>query len=164
MRIRKEELEDLMREIEVLTSRVRTEVDIKWKHINKNRELEKQLALKDDRIATLEAGVSVRQRDIEEMGDKIEKLKEGIKWRDGGIKDLEYEIDKKNEEIERLNACKKQFEIVNDNLNRKLTEKELFEKKKKENAPTGVPAIDATVDRLIKLEAKFEAQENPYFF
>lgn len=45
-----------------------------------------------------------------------------------------------------------------------LTEQDLYEKKKKETAPTGVPAIDATVDRLLKLEAKFEAQENPYFF
>lgn len=45
-----------------------------------------------------------------------------------------------------------------------LTEQELYEKKKKETAPTGVPAIDATVDRLIRLESKFEAQVNSYIF
>lgn len=76
-----------------------------------------------------------------------------------------------NRVIERLNEknaeLKKKLKDKDDTIkrmNQQLTEKELYEKKKKENAPTGVPAIDATVDRLIKLEAKIEAQENPYFF
>jgi predicted RNase H-like nuclease (RuvC/YqgF family) len=81
---------------------------------------------------------------------KIKELREKLK-------ELEDEIDKKNKEIEELKATV-------DRQNKLLTEKELYEKKSKETAPTGVPAIDATVDRLIKLEAKFEAKENPYFF
>ena len=95
---------------------------------------------------------------------EIKKLKEGIKWRDDGIKDLEDEIDKKNEEIECLKGeVECQRETIK-RMSQQLTEHELYEKKKKENAPTGVPAIDATMDRLLKLEAKYEAQENPYFF
>jgi DNA repair exonuclease SbcCD ATPase subunit len=93
-----------------------------------------------------------------------EKLEEGIMWRDDGIKDLEDEIDKKNEEIEYLKGeVENQRETIK-RLSQQLTENELYEKKKKENAPTGVPAIDATMDRLIRLEAKYEAHQNPYFF
>ena len=88
---------------------------------------------------------------------EIKKLNEEIKWRQEGIEELEDEIDKKNEEIEELKETVKR-------MSQQLTEKDLYEKKKKESAPTGVPAIDATMDRLIRLEAKFEAQENPYFF
>ena len=86
---------------------------------------------------------------------KMMKISENWKTRstkrtNGEIKSLEEDLDKCVKDIERLN--------------RQLTEKELYEKKAKKTAPTGVPAIDATVDRLIKLEAKFEAKENPYFF
>jgi predicted RNase H-like nuclease (RuvC/YqgF family) len=73
------------------------------------------------------------------------------------INKMSREIDKMSREIEELKATIKRQD-------QQLTEKELYEKKSKETAPTGVPAIDATVDRLIKLEAKFEAKENPYFF
>jgi chromosome segregation ATPase len=98
------------------------------------------------------------------MKAEIETLKEGIKWRDDGIRDLEDEIDKKNEEIECLKGeVESQRETIK-RMSQQLTEKELYEKKAKETAPTGVPAIDATVDRLLKLEAKIEAQENPYIF
>ena len=101
---------------------------------------------------------------LEIKDEEIKKLKEGIKWRDDGIKDLEDEIDKKNEEIECLKGeVECQRETIK-RMSQQLTEHDLYEKKKKESAPTGVPAIDATVDRLIRLEAKLEAQENPYFF
>ena len=101
---------------------------------------------------------------LETKDKEVKKLKEGIKWRDDGIRDLEDEIDKKNEEIECLKGeVECQRETIK-RISQQLTEKELYEKKAKETAPTGVPAIDATVDRLIRLEAKCEAKENPYFF
>lgn len=108
--------------------------------------------------------LEIKNEEIKKLKNEIEKLKEGIKWRDDGIRDLEDEIDKKNEEIECLKGeVECQRETIK-RMSQQLTEKELYEKKSKETAPTGVPAIDATVDRLLKLEAKFEAQENPYFF
>jgi chromosome segregation ATPase len=98
------------------------------------------------------------------MKAEIETLKEGIKWRDDGIRDLEDEIDKKNEVIADLKNFLDDQKATIKRQNQQLTEKELYERKSKETAPTGVPAIDATVDRLIRLEAKYEAQQNPYFF
>ena len=82
--------------------------------------------------------------------DEIAKLKEELKEKDDVIADLKNFLDEQKASIKRQNQ--------------QLTEKELYEKKVKETAPTGVPAIDAAVDRLIKLEAKFEAHENPYIF
>ena len=74
------------------------------------------------------------------------------------------ELENARGENERLKElCDKQKEVI-DRQNRLLTEHDRYEKKKKESAPTGVPAIDAMTDRLLKLEAKIEAQENPYFF
>ena len=78
--------------------------------------------------------------------------------------DLKKQLDERDREIKRLKEYNDCLQKTVDRQNQQLTEKELYEKKAKETAPTGVPAIDATVDRLIKLEAKFEAKENPYFF
>lgn len=84
------------------------------------------------------------------------------------IEELIITIDKikkkKGAEIAKLNELIEDLRRDIDRQNKLLTEHDLYEKKAKENAPTGVPAIDATMDRLIRLEAKFEAQENPYFF
>lgn len=73
-------------------------------------------------------------------------------------------IDKLNEKNAELREQLKKKDDTIKRLSQQLTEKELYEKKSKETAPTGVPAIDATMDRLIRLEAKYEAQQNPYFF
>ena len=81
-----------------------------------------------------------------------------------GIEKLKAEIAKKNNEIELLKAENTDLKERIKQLNQQLTENELYEKKKKENAPTGVPAIDTALERLYKLEAHVEAQENPYFF
>ena len=143
--------------------------------IAENEGLKHQIEEKDDEINRLNIEISPKRGTIdslrrivdvkrEEHKKEIEKLKEGIAWRDDDIKDLEDEIGKKNEEIECLKGeVECQRETIK-RMSQQLTEKELYEKKSKETAPTGVPAIDATVDRLLKLEAKFEAQENPYFF
>ncbi len=122
------------------------------------------ISSKDEENCRLKKALSDIKKSICDKDEEIEMLKEGIKWRDDGIKDLEDEIDKKNEEIECLKGeVECQRETIK-RMSQQLTEKELYEKKSKETAPTGVPAIDATVDRLIRLEAKYEAQENPYIF
>lgn len=104
------------------------------------------------------------ENEIYKKNEMIEKLKEGIKWRDDGIKDLEDEIDKKNEEIEDL---KKRLDELSATIKRQdslITEKELIEKKLKSLDKTGVPAMDAVLERMCRVEAKIEARENPYFF
>ena len=126
-----------------LLGRYEQESDQKWKYIRECCNLNQQIKEKDAEIA---------------------KLKEGIEWRQDGIKDLEDEIDKKNEEIELLKAEKADLKETIKRMSQQLTEKELFEKKMKAAAPTGVPAIDAVMDRMCRLEAHIEAQENPYFF
>lgn len=103
---------------------------------NSREQLKKQLVEKNE---TIKRGLN-----------EVEELKRQLGVREEYIDVLNNKLSEQNETIKRQNQ--------------QLTEKELYEKKAKETAPTGVPAIDATVDRLIKLEAKFEAKENPYFF
>lgn len=106
--------------------------------------------------------------------DEIEHLKDCLKGRADLIKHLSKELTesaKKSDEL-RGQLAEKDAEIKE--LNRQLTEKELYEKKCKEweKKIHDLGTIELTkgtqfnilMDRLIKLEAKFEAQENPYFF
>lgn len=79
-------------------------------------------------------------------------------------RELKKQLDEKDREIKRLKEYNDGLQKIVDRQNQQLTEQDLYAKKKKETTPTGVPAIDATVDRLLKLEAKFEANGDPYFF
>ena len=123
----------------------------------------KQLFCKPPRYVGLnefETQIERRDRLIKDTHKEIEKLKEGIKWRDDGIRDLEDEIDKKNEEIELLKAEKADLKETIKRMSQQLTEKELYEKKVKEYKERNIPIGE----RICRLEAHIEAQENPYFF
>lgn len=124
---------------------------------NENRELKEKLKKSEMFIEELQKVCKCKTEIANEKEDEVEKLKEGIKWRQDAIVELEDEIDKKNEEIEDLKATV-------DRQNKLLTEKELYEKKMKVAELTGVPAMDAVLEKMCRVEAKIEAQENPYFF
>ena len=111
---------------------------------------------------------------IEELEKKLknteDKLKNTGKTCDYFCEELKKkteragELQNAYEENERLKSlCEAQQKTI-DRLNRQITEKELYEKKLKSLDPTGVPAIDLVFERMCRLEAKIEAQENPYFF
>ena len=72
------------------------------------------------------------------------------------LKDKNSEIDKKNKEIAELKATIARQDKL-------ITEKELYEKLIEQQKNIGYDHIDL-VERVCRLQAKIEAQENPYFF
>lgn len=115
----------------------------------KRDELRVQLAEKDEEIAGL-------KKRCEELKNKIAEKNEDF---DMAIKRKDELLKGKNKEIVRLNQ--------------QLTERDLYEKKKDEvynmtakdsHEPDAMSYAMIALDRICRLEAKIEAQENPYFF
>ena len=127
-------------------------------------DMKKQFDEKDETISAKKKTIDFLLEQDDKKNKEIEKLKEGIKWRDDGIKDLEDEIDKKNEEIERLKGVVENRRETIKRMSQQLTEYDLFDKKMKTAELTGDANWDSMVERMCRLESKFEAQENPYFF